>query len=378
MPLDHLPTPSLILDIDTMKANIERMAARCRLLGVSLRPHAKTPKSIPVVREMRAAGAQGFTVSTLREAEYLMDGGFADIFYAVPLDVEKVGRAAELLRKGAELSFMLDGMEAANLCARRATTEGVSLPIWIEIDVDHYRTGLDANSPEFDALVEFLTENPATSLRGIASYGGSSYICKTFAEVADLTERHRTALLRAADRVVSAGHPRPHLSFGSTPAVLHARTLDGIDEVRCGIYAFQDLFQSGIGACTKSDIALSVLATVISRNPELNRFTVDAGGLALSKDRSTQGYSFDAGYGLVCEAASGVLIEDLYVKAVSQELGMVTTMSGRPLPPGAFPIGSRIRILPNHADMTAAAYEHYFAINRHGVVADTWSRTNRW
>ena len=98
----------------------------------------------------------------------------------------------------------------------------------------------------------------------------------------------------------------------------------------------------------------------------------------MSKDRSTQGYSFDAGYGLVCDAKTGKVIDDLYVSDVSQELGLVTTLSDQPFNLDDFPIGSQLRILPNHADMTAAAYEEYNVVEGDDVIQTVWQRTNRW
>ncbi len=370
-------TPYLVLDRDIMDANIERMARRCEALGVGLRPHFKTPKSLPVAQALADAGATGFTVSTLKEAEGLFQAGFEDIFYAVPLCPTKVARAGRMLRDGHRLSLLIDTLEGAQKLELAAQAQGVVLPLWIEIDVDHYRTGIDFRSSQFEQLAKLVAAGKWTDFCGLMSYGGASYGCSSPEDVAVLTESHRMALLEAADLVQSWGIPRPRLSFGSTPAVLHAATLEGIDEVRCGIYVFQDLFQAGIGACQISDIALSVMATVISHSPELNRFTIDAGSLALSKDRSTQGRAFDAKFGLVCDSTSGQPIDDLLVSVVSQELGLVSSSASKKIDLSRFPIGSTVRILPNHADMTAAAYEDYVV---HGKSVDSliWGRRNGW
>ena len=375
--MDTLTTPCLLLDRDVLYRNIHRMAARALALGVALRPHLKTPKSASVADLLQNAGARGFTVSTLHEAEYFFAAGFDDLLCAVPADGAKARRAVAMLRVGKHLSLMIDSLEAARQLHRVAVESGVIIPLWIEIDVDHYRTGISPASDGFAQLLTLVGANDGLSLAGIMSYAGASYGCDGAAATADLSERHRQALLNAADQTVRAGLARPRLSFGSTPAVLHARTLAGVDEVRCGIYAFQDLFQAGIGACNISDIALSVLATVIGHNPSLNRFVIDAGGLALSKDRSTQDRPFDAGYGLVCDAASGKPLGDLQVTGVSQELGLVSSPSGAPLNFAELPIGSRVRVLPNHSDMTAAAYEQYHVISEHQAPA-IWRRTNGW
>jgi D-serine deaminase-like pyridoxal phosphate-dependent protein len=375
--ISELQTPCLLLDLDIMQRNIALMANRTQHLGVALRPHIKTPKSIPVALALQAAGAQGFTVSTLKEAEYLFSAGLDDVFYAAPADAKKAVRAASMLRAGKSLSLMIDGLEAAVQIAEIAALERVVIPLWIEIDVDHYRTGISGTCSAFDELMSFVDGHTALKLSGLMSYGGASYNSPTTSDVIGLTERHRQALLAGAARAEKTGVARPRLSFGSSPAVLHAESLAGIDEVRCGIYVFQDLFQAGIGACNISDIALSVLATVVSHNSGLNRFTIDAGGLALSKDRSTQGRSFDAGFGLICGIDTGKPVGDLQVSAVSQELGLVNSRSGRPIDLRSFPIGSRVRVLPNHADMTAAAHEEYHVL-KEGEICDMWRRRNGW
>jgi D-serine deaminase-like pyridoxal phosphate-dependent protein len=78
---------------------------------------------------------------------------------------------------------------------------------------------------------------------------------------------------------------------------------EGITEVRCGVYMFCDVFQSEIASCSREDIAVSVLATVIGHRPDINSALIDAGALALSKDRSTgaPGLREDIGFGLVMD-----------------------------------------------------------------------------
>lgn len=375
--LAQVATPALVLDLPTLDRNISRMADRCRALDVALRPHVKTPKSSPIAARLLAAGAKGFTVSTLQEAEYLAGAGYTDIFYAVPIDPHKVARAAKLSNAGVALSLLTDSLVAAQATAQTAREFGAILTLWIEIDVDHYRTGIETSDPEFEAIARFISTEPSLRFAGLMSYGGASYNCSDRQSTAALTEMHRKALVDTKQWLESKGIDCPGLSFGSTPAVLHANHLSGVTEVRCGIYTFQDLFQAGIGACEQSDIALSVLTTVIGVNADLNRFTIDAGGLALSKDRSTQGRPFDAGFGLVC-GEDGTILPGLHVSTVSQELGLVTTIDGSPLEFDRFPIGRRLRILPNHADMTAAAYEDYWVVEDGDRIVNRWTRTNRW
>ncbi len=377
--LADLQTPALLLDRTRLQANIDRMAARAAELGVALRPHLKTPKSVSVARLMQRAGATGFNVSTLKEAEYFHAAGIEDLFYCVPFAPLKAARAAALVADGCNLTLMTDSLDGARaaVAAAEALPDAPPLSFALEIDVDGYRSGTPAGSPDILQAAGLLHDSAATRFAGIMSYAGASY-GKTPAEAADLTEAHRQQLAATRALLLEAGLPCSMVSFGSTPAVLHARKLDGISEARCGIYAFQDLFQAGIGACRIEDIAVSVLCSVLSRQPQYNRLVIDAGGLALSKDRSTAGKPFDACYGLVCDADSGEPIDDLVVTTVSQEIGLVSSRSGAPLALERFAVGGLVRVLPNHADMTAAAYESYAVVDGSAAIADIWSRTNRW
>ena len=379
MRLADLQTPALILDRAILQLNIARMAARARELNVPLRPHLKTPKSVHVARDLAGAGAAGFNVSTLQEAEYFFRSGIDDLYYCVPFAPQKAARAAALIDAGYRLTLMTDTLEGAQACAGAfaEVSGGKSARITLEIDVDGYRSGLRLDNDELEQAARFLDAHPSVQFAGLMSYAGASYGLTPDA-AANLAEQHCKALSSAVSRLEAIGLTCEMVSLGSTPAVLHARSLHGLTEVRCGIYTFQDLFQAGIGACTIEDVALSVLTTVTARHPEHNRLVIDAGGLALSKDRSTAGRDFDAQYGWVCDAETGARIDDLWVSSVSQELGLVTSASGTPLTFETFPVGTQLRILPNHADMTAAAYEAYHVVHGGDEVVARWGRTNRW
>jgi D-serine deaminase-like pyridoxal phosphate-dependent protein len=147
--------------------------------------------------------------------------------------------------------------------------------------------------------------------------------------------------------------------------------------MRPGVYVFNDVFQADIHSCALGDIAVSVLATVTGHHRARGEIVIDAGGLALSKDRSTQAGPRDIGYGLVVDAAGGASLPELHVARVSQEHGVVTA-PGFDLPFDALPPGARVRVLPNHACFTAAAYESYHVVAGSGEVAAEWPRVNGW
>ena len=130
------------------------------------------------------------------------------------------------------------------------------------------------------------------------------------------------------------------------------RDLDGVTEVRAGVFMFFDLVMAGIGVCRIDDIALSVLATVIGHQQDKGWTIVDAGWMAMSRDRGTARLAVDQGYGLVCDLA-GEPIPDLIMIDANQEHGILAARPGAQPSPPKLPVGARLRILPNHACATA-------------------------
>ncbi len=185
----------------------------------------------------------------------------------------------------------------------------------------------------------------------------------------------RDAAVIAAAAIRAQGLDIDIVSIGSTPTVLRADHLEGVTEVRAGIYMFWDLAQLSRSMCATGDIAVSVLATVIGHNRQGKSLVLDAGALALSKDVGAGKFLKDAGYGYVCDAQSLERLGSLSVDGVHQEHGTVhvhdTAWFDR------LPVGSQVRILPNHACLTCAAYDAYDVI-RDGAIVDRWSRINGW
>ena len=381
MRLSDLDTPALILDRRRLEANVARMSARARSLGVDLRPHMKTAKSADVARLATAGQTGGITVSTLKEAAYFAEHGFTDLVYAVGIDPAKLDRVAALGAEGVRIAVLTDNLEVARGIGARSAASGGRFEVLIEVDCGDGRAGVAPDSVELIAIGRALHEAPEVNLRGVLTHAGHSYDCRGVAEIAAVAEAERAAAVGAAERLRAAGLPAPVVSVGSTPTAVHAAKLYGVTEMRPGVYVFGDMFQVGIESCAASDIAVSVLATVTGHHRERGEIVVDAGGLALSKDRSTAAGPRDVGYGLVVDLAGGDSLPELQVVRVSQEHGIVAAPAGA-LPFEALPPGTRVRILPNHACMTAAAYDTYHLIEGgegdDEEITAVWPRTNGW
>ncbi len=348
MRLSDLDTPALILDRRRLEANVARMSARARTLGVDLRPHMKTAKSVDVARLATAGHSGGITVSTLKEAGYFAEHGVTDLVYAVGLDLAKLDRVAALGAEGIRIAVLTD-----NLGVARGL--GAHFEVLIEVDCGDGRAGVAPDSGEVVEIGGALEAAPGVSLRGVLTHAGHSYDCRSPAEIAAVAEAERAAVVHAAERLRAADLPCPVVSVGSTPTAVHAAKLDGVTEMRPGVYVFGDMFQVGIESSARSDIAVSVLATVTGHHPERGEIVIDAGGLALSKDRSTAAGPRDVGYGLVVDLAGGDSLPELQVVRVSQEHGIVAAPGGS-LPFEALPPGTRVRIFPNQHDRGRLRY----------------------
>lgn len=376
--LGDLPTPCLVLDRTKMDRNLARMRSRAVELGVRLRPHCKTAKSHEVARLALGGEVGPITVSTMKEAVYFADGGFSDITLAVGISPSRLGEGAALLARGVDLTVTTDNavMAAEIVCA--GTRHGVRFAVMIEVDVGEHRGGVDAESDEALEIARILRDG-GMEVRGILAHGGHTYGCRTPDAIADIAEAERAGAVRAAERLRAAGYPCPVVSVGSTPGALFARSLDGVTEMRPGVYMFMDLFQSGVGCCGLDAIAVTVMATVTNLRPDQGTAHIDAGALALSKDRSTLSQDRDCGFGLLTDAF-GRPLPSLVVEAVHQEHGR---LAGAGLDPAVLPIGSRVHVLPNHVCMTAAMYDRYAVVNgldrglSQPVVA-FWDRVNGW
>lgn len=373
--LSDLPTPCLVLERSRLAANVERMAGRAAALGVALRPHLKTCKSVEIA-QMVAPGRSRVTVSTLQEARYFAEAGFRDLLYAVGVAPGKLAEVDALNRQGARVQVLLDALDTARAVAAEAERLGTRFELWIEVDTDGHRAGFEPGDPELVATGRFVHASGRLSLRGVLTHAGGAYDCRGGDALRAHAEQERSRCVKAAETLRAAGVTCPGVSVGSTPTALSAQSLDGVTELRAGVYVFQDLFQAGLGVCRFEDIALSVLATVIGHKHSHRRLIVDAGGLALSKDRGTAEQPVDRGYGLVARMEDGAVIPGLQVNGCSQEHGVIGLPES--LDFKDFPLGSRLRILPNHACMTAAAHERYHVVDGDDRVIACWPRCNFW
>ena len=372
--LQDLDTPAAIIDVARMQANIDRMQQRMNTLGVALRPHVKTSKCTPVAQAQLAAGARGITVSSMKEAEQFFEAGIADILYAVGMVPQRLPAALALRRRGCDLKIITDNAAAARAIAAFGREHGEVFEVWIEIDTDGHRSGIKPGEAALLEVGAALHEGGMT-LGGVLTHAGSSYDLDTPAALAAMAEQERAGCVQAAERLRAAGLPCPVVSVGSTPTALSAEQLAGVTEVRAGVYVFFDLVMHNIGVCRCDELALSVLTTVIGHQADKGWVIVDAGWMAMSRDQGTRKQKRDFGYGQVC-TLDGEPLPGCTLIGANQEHGIMAAQEGGDLA-ARFPIGTRLRVLPNHACATGAQFPQYHALGPDGAL-QVWERSYGW
>lgn len=346
-----------------------------RRLGARLRPHVKTHKCVEAARLQTRGHFGGITVSTLAEARYFARGGFRDITWAFPLPIPRIPEAAELARSVDRLNLTLDNPAALDaLEAFAASRPGPRFPVFLEIDCGDHRAGVDPADPGAVALARRLAGSPAVEFRGILTHAGHSYAARDAEGIRAVAREERDAAVRFASMLRAEGVSVPEVSVGSTPTMSLADNLDGVTEARPGNYVFFDVFQAAIGSCALEDAAFSVLTTVVGSYPSRNRMIVDAGALALSKDAGPRHVAEDAGYGAIFDLA-GARLGELRLVKLSQEHGQIEGVE--PLRFDRYPVGSRLRIVPNHSCLAAALYDRYHVVQEGRVVAE-WKPVRGW
>uniref|UniRef100_A0A8C2JD53 Zgc:162816 n=1 Tax=Cyprinus carpio TaxID=7962 RepID=A0A8C2JD53_CYPCA len=336
--IKDLCTPALIIDLDKMTRNAEGMLERFHKLGVQLRPHMKTHKTLECAEIMTGGSRRCIVVSTLAEVSFYADNGYDDILYAYPLPFDKVERCAELSERLSLFHVVVDNRLALQELKKRPLKQG---KIW------------DASGVE---------------LMGIYAHCGNTYACQGEEQIKAVAQETTTIVLEFMEKLKAAGIQGVKSSIGSTPSCSHpVPDMAMLSEVHPGNYIFYDVQQSLIGSCTLEDVAVRVLTRVIGHYPHRNQLLVDCGWTALSHDgggRLPTGYAIIEGH------------PELKLLSMTQEHGRVEPISGK-LDFKQFPLGSLLTLIPYHACATAMMHPVYF-VHSKGKIVDTWKPTRGW
>lgn len=343
-----LPTPSLVVDLDVLEANIADMARHGRELGMRLRPHAKTHKSPDLARLQVDAGATGLTMATVSEAEVFAGAGFTDLFIAYPVwvDPEK-GRRLRALAAVATVTVGVDSPEGARALAAQLGADRDRVRVLVEVDSGHHRTGV---APAAVADLADIAGHAGLTVAGVFTFPGHSYSPGVRDAVA---AQEAETLAAAATALRDLGVEEPTVSGGATPTV-GAVAPGAMTELRPGVYVFGDAQQWELGSTTPDRIALTCWATVVSHAG--GRVVLDSGSKALGADRAP----WATGFGRLLDHPAARIVQ------LSEHHAVVDGVEG-PRPP----LGSHLRVVPNHV-CSAVNLADSLTVVRVGRVVGTW------
>ncbi|HJR09532.1 MAG TPA: alanine racemase [Pyrinomonadaceae bacterium] len=372
MNLTELPTPSLVLDAARVRRNAERIQARVQSMGARLRPHIKTHKCVQIARLQTTARSTALTVSTLAEARWFAARGFTDLTYAVPVEPGKFAAAIELARECERLTLITDDTEIPAQLDAAARAEGVRLDVFLKVDCGYHRCGVEPDTPEAFEIPRRIGDASHLRFAGILTHAGHSYHSRDAQELQAVAQHERDLMVEFAAALRRENIPVPIVSIGSTPTISVVDHLEGVDEARPGNYIFYDAFQATLGSCRFEDCALTVLAAIVHRDAARRKVVIDAGAIALSKDRGAIDFDQACGYGRVLDVDGRDL--NLRVGALSQEHGIVEVDDALF---ERLKVGTRLRILANHSCLTAAQHPHYNVLED-GRIVDRWHIQRGW
>ena len=331
----------MVVDAGVLDANIARVATFAAERGFAVRPHAKTHKIPEIAALQLAAGAVGLTVATIGEAE-----SFAapDVFIAYPLWLSPA-KAERLRALSGRVAFGVDSVEGVRQAASVLGADTSRFAVRVEVDSGHHRSGV---APADVVAVAEAARDAGFRVEGAFTFPGHSYGPGAADEAA---RGERGALAEAGERLRAAGFDVAVLSGGSTPSVFATQS-GGATEVRPGVYVFNDAQQWELGNAAPDQVALTVLATVVSAHPD--RAIVDAGSKMLGADKAAWG----TGYGRLLDHP------DARITALSEHHATIIGADLR--------VGDRVRVVPNHVCVAINLVDEVVVV-RDGVVEGRWS-----
>jgi D-serine deaminase-like pyridoxal phosphate-dependent protein len=373
MDLTTLKTPSLVLDLERVKRNAARMTERVKKFGTDLRPHIKTHKCLEVARIQTSGHSGAVTVSTLAEARAFAQGGFKKITYAIPIEPGKFSEAIEISRSCEQLSLITDDEDIPSALNEAARKADVQLNVFLKVDSGYHRCGVEPADPLAIEIPKRITSSSNLTFGGILTHAGHSYNSRNKEEVLKLARHERDLMAEFAEQLRTIIDKVPIVSIGSTPTITSVDHLNGVDEVRPGNYIFFDAFQATLGTCNFDDCALTVLASVTHRDFTRRKIVVDAGAIALSKDRGAVELDANCGYGRVLDLEGRDL--GMTIESMSQEHGVFQLDHATNME--QVKVGTRVRVLANHSCLTAAQHSYYHVVEN-GQVVDEWKIHTGW
>ncbi|HNB22590.1 MAG TPA: DSD1 family PLP-dependent enzyme [Candidatus Melainabacteria bacterium] len=352
--IDLIDTPCLIVDMDLVDKNLQKLFSRFREIGVKVRPHLKTVKSPEFAKLLLKAGASGVCVAKVSEAEVMADAGIEDILITTEMIGQpKLERLEKLIKAHPQIKVVIDSFAGAQAMEETASRAGVTIKVLIEMNVGQNRAGVEAGQPALK-LANEISRCAHLQLIGVQGYEGHLQLLTSEHERKELCAGAMEKLMSTVLLLRQNGHEIEVITTGGTGTAEYCASA-GANEVQPGSFVFMDgAYRRAIG--TKYENALSLVATVISK-PNENRCVIDAGFKSLSTDSGN------------AELKSH---STLTYRPAGDEHGIIeSTESSLGLN-----IGDRVELIPSHIDTTVNLHDYYYC-HRQGKIESVWKLSAR-
>lgn len=344
----EIDTPSLLLDLAALDANIQTMASFFASRHCKLRPHFKSHKCTAIARRQMQAGAVGITCAKLGEAEAVANAGIRDILIANQIvGPLKINRLIELCRR-ANPMVAVDSSDNLRMLSEHAARARAIVRVLVEVDVGMGRCGVAPGKPALE-LAKLAAGLPGLKFEGLQGYEGHCVDLRDEVERTREAKKSMDVLVGTRRLIESSGLAINIVSGGGTGTYTVDGDYDGIDELQAGSYATMDWYYGDIRPEFKQ--AMSILATVISR-PQPTVLVVDVG---------RKGMGAEWGPPRLKD-----LPESRVTRYSSEEHTMVEVPES-----SAIRVGDRIELIPSHGCTTSNLYPE-FVVHENGIVRERW------
>ncbi|WP_368912042.1 alanine racemase [Taklimakanibacter deserti] len=343
MRIEELDTPAVVVLLDRLKRNIERVQRLIAGQGIANRPHIKTHKIPAIARMQLDAGAQGLTCQKLSEAEVFIDAGICDDYlltYNI-IGERKTDRLMQLAARVKRLAVVADNDIVLTGLSQAGVRHGSDVPVLVECDTGFGRNGVQSPEAALD-LARLAVKLPRIRFEGLMVFPNTA-------------PRTQDFFVRALALFRDAGIALPVVSGGGTPALNRLADFPMMTEHRAGTYVYNDVMMVHSGVASWEDCALQVRATVVSR-PSPDRAVLDCGSKVLTSDQY-----YVEHYGRLAHYPGA------HISALSEEHAIVdlTQSAARPK------IGEVVDVIPNHCCSVSNMNDEIHGV-RDGLVEITW------
>ena len=354
-----LPTPAVVVDLDTLEANLSSWQAAVASAGPRFRPHIKTHKTVEIAARQIELGASGIAAAKVSEAEVFAATGFRDIVIAYPvLGTDKTERVARMAASGTDIAVNVDSELGAEELSAAAVRHGARIGVQLEVDTGYNRVGFRPDETDrLESLARFVMALPGLDLEGVTTHRGMGFEGAAMMTRAEAGLAEGTLLVEVAERLRAREIPISEVTAGGTITGMAVAAVPGVTEVRAGTYVFNDLMQLGYGSATPTNLALSILCTVVSHHGD--RATIDGGSKTFAGDYRVNGPTpGESGYARAID-------RPVFVDRLSEEHGMITTGADQ------VALGEKIAWIPSHVCPCVNLADEIYGTRR-GAVDAVW------